>query len=570
MQSFFQTIEWYELGLQTGNSSDSGTTSNVFIRITCCNGKSPVYWLHNPIKSDQVVFVSNSIIYFLVPVPKHIGNPIGIHIWHDNTGHDPSWFLKTITIRNVLNQYNDVMVFSIQRWLSMFHRNSRTFAHMSIRNTAEDDTPIDNESPRIHESQKLDMLLACVTEYHIWIGFMKGTQLSRFSKQRRALIGIFSFLLMSSTIIFMRESNLLLQIASNADLFCIVDICIKNYHVSTAMQALLISLLPRTICCAIFERAENNLGTNDVKPESDIHKKSNERRHGKYRRHGSMRVRSKMNHSLKTKPANAENLNGLNPFQKHDLKCNFMTRDKKMNITKYKKRIIDGNVKLQTIPENSIIDLKVDDRFIPDMPEKLRECLKITEMFSKHTVRIFSILLLILCAVLTFYVWSTSHSWNKLDDNDSIIMVALAIIIDICIAQFIRPFLEYIRILLMSQQRVQIMLDCPVTSLRNVLIDFKSQWIAVHRRKTRSKYLNKIYNSDISISAVNSLTIKQVKSKLFKKLCLKELPYCLMFSIAFTIYIWQGICSTEFLTYQNMQNNFMKLHDTEAANLVCT
>eukprot|EP00794_Sanderia_malayensis_P018940 gene18940-20845_t len=100
MRSLYQRITWYEVLFFTADAARSGTTANVYLRITCTEDTSAVFRLSDVCCPGRKPFLAGSVASFLIPLPAYIGVPIGVHIWHDNAGDDPCWLLETMSIRN--------------------------------------------------------------------------------------------------------------------------------------------------------------------------------------------------------------------------------------------------------------------------------------------------------------------------------------------------------------------------------------------------------------------------------------------------------------------------------------
>ena len=578
MQSFFQAVEWYELGLQTGSYSFSGTTSNIFIRIICNNGTSPVYWLKDPTKPSKIIFMTNSIVFFLVPLPKHIGNPLGVHIWHDETGEQPSWFLDNVIIRNMKGDLDHRIVYSFKKWLSNSLPNSKTYAHISFQHSADDGT--ENQSlSQCCEIFKYRILKACIKEYHSWIGIFTSSPISRFSKQRRAIHALFSILLMLTIVIFIQKSNSTSRVGSNKNLICFADICLGNHHCFVAVQTVLISLLPRIICCMIYERAKNNIEGTDTIEQKDIYKKNNIKQQGKYRK----RPASNLPNDINTNGGNQRNGNkqrssferplasssGTQHHHNNRIKnCNSQCMKKRPISRAFHKRILADFESLPTIPENSIINLQRGEQFIPEIQDMLKKLIQNKDCLPRECSHLLSFTLMITSGVFAFYMWSVSRFWSKMDDRESLIIIGAAILIDSCIVQFFRPVFEYIRFAFSNHKMTHVIFGCPLSSLRNVFIDIESYWKTVHRSDIRQKYLGKIYNGKIAIPAPKTVNNLEKKRKIPKKLCIKELFYCLTFIFVFIIHVWQRIDSEDYFLYRSLQNDLMQLNNSNFGTVV--
>lgn len=87
----------YEVIVQTGSWSNSGTSSNVFLTIIGEEGESAAIHLTDKCK---LLFDRGTTDEFIVLLPKDIGKIHFVRVWHDMTGPSSSWYLNYIIVRN--------------------------------------------------------------------------------------------------------------------------------------------------------------------------------------------------------------------------------------------------------------------------------------------------------------------------------------------------------------------------------------------------------------------------------------------------------------------------------------
>lgn len=560
MQSFYHTVEWYEVGLETGSTAESTTSSNVFMRLVGCSGRSPVYWLVGSTASRDIIFLPCSIVFFMVPLPKHIGKPCGIHIWHDNTGKKPSWFLRTTTVRHILSCEHEVTAFSVRRWLSQV--DNKPYVHLSI-----DDTPcqvISKPLTQLSKSNMLEIFKGCVYEYHLWLGFFSSSPLSQFSKQRRTLCGLFSVLLILSITVFMNRTGATLQ--SRLHLFCWHDYCLKDHHIFSAVQVVFLSILPRIICCAMFERVGHSSPVKaDALSKNGTNQGGKRKSQRYYRMRCSIKSNRAANRAVKRRAGSEKRSHGMETLHgsEQDGKRRKLEKEKWRG---FEKRFGLRKEKLPVIPENAIINLRTPSHFLPEVPKQLVEWSEKTHGLSKCTVYILNTFLLVSSGIFVYYTWSKSRSWNSVDDRESVMIFGVALTTDIFIVQFIRPFVEYIRLVLANQNRMTF--NCPFPSARKVFIDICYHWGLVHNDENRTVYLEKVYGCGISMPVFERMSDERESSK--RRNCLKELLFTCIFMAILAFNVTQGIDPSVYDTTRYMQQNLMpEFNISRAVSMVC-
>ena len=76
------------------------------------DGKSPRYFLHT-----GNAFRRASVDTVIVATENSLSDLTTLHIWHDNHGLDPSWYLSRVTVRDLQN--NKIYHFIVEGWLSL-------------------------------------------------------------------------------------------------------------------------------------------------------------------------------------------------------------------------------------------------------------------------------------------------------------------------------------------------------------------------------------------------------------------------------------------------------------------
>ncbi|XP_022800006.1 polycystin-1-like [Stylophora pistillata] len=104
----------YEITLQTGFQQKSRTTADVFIQLFGTLGDSEPRMLKDP---KRPKFGRGEIDQFLLTGPQSLGNIKEIHVWHNNAGRSPAWYLFRVLIRDL--QTDSKWWFVCDRWLAV-------------------------------------------------------------------------------------------------------------------------------------------------------------------------------------------------------------------------------------------------------------------------------------------------------------------------------------------------------------------------------------------------------------------------------------------------------------------
>ncbi|XP_041039902.1 polycystic kidney disease protein 1-like 1 [Carcharodon carcharias] len=90
----------YEIIVETGFRTRAGTTAKVYIKLHGEDGISETRELYH---SEKQLFERNSRHAFVMSVPESLGSIWKVHLWHNNGGHSPSWYVTSVIVRDLLN-----------------------------------------------------------------------------------------------------------------------------------------------------------------------------------------------------------------------------------------------------------------------------------------------------------------------------------------------------------------------------------------------------------------------------------------------------------------------------------
>lgn len=97
-------------------SPTSGTTAHVGIRLIGEYGKSVRQHVSKP-----GAFQRNCADTFIVAYDVNLGDLRKIHIWHDNSGTSPSWYLSHVIVNDL--QTDQKYYFFGEKWLTLEDEN---------------------------------------------------------------------------------------------------------------------------------------------------------------------------------------------------------------------------------------------------------------------------------------------------------------------------------------------------------------------------------------------------------------------------------------------------------------
>ena len=110
--------------MQTGWLSGAGTTADVYIQLTGALGESDPRNVKDP---KRPKFKRAAVDQFLLTVPQSLGDLKELHIWHNNAGDSPSWYLFRVLIRDM--QSSQRWWFVCDKWLAVEEDDGQVRVH---------------------------------------------------------------------------------------------------------------------------------------------------------------------------------------------------------------------------------------------------------------------------------------------------------------------------------------------------------------------------------------------------------------------------------------------------------
>ncbi|XP_035673104.1 uncharacterized protein LOC118413683 [Branchiostoma floridae] len=110
----------YIITIYTGYRAGAGTTAQVSIALFGFMDESePIHLCDN----RRVLFESGSEDSFLVSTESRLGMLTHVHVWHNNAGFSPGWFLSRVVVKHVRSGHQDY--FLCNRWLALEEDDGR-------------------------------------------------------------------------------------------------------------------------------------------------------------------------------------------------------------------------------------------------------------------------------------------------------------------------------------------------------------------------------------------------------------------------------------------------------------
>lgn len=91
-----------------------GTTAKVSINITGDKGETGPRPF---VDEKRKVFQQGGVDSFLLATPEPIGELQFLHVWHNNTGSDASWFLSRVSVKDLRTE--KLYYFIVDQWLAV-------------------------------------------------------------------------------------------------------------------------------------------------------------------------------------------------------------------------------------------------------------------------------------------------------------------------------------------------------------------------------------------------------------------------------------------------------------------
>ena len=180
---YSKTGHHYEVKVHTGVWRNSGTTAHVRIVLYGSEENSQLIVL-NPDQQEDT-FTRAGTDTFIVCVENPLGHIHSLHVGHDNTGENSSWFLDDIVVTDIQN--GECMIFECRRWLATEKEDGITERVLRMRDPAIRQSFLTNFHSRAVKS---------IAEEHVWLSVLTKHPRESFTRAQRVSCCL-SFLYMS-------------------------------------------------------------------------------------------------------------------------------------------------------------------------------------------------------------------------------------------------------------------------------------------------------------------------------------------------------------------------------------
>ena len=110
----------YEIAISTCTVWNAGSSANVTINLAGENCSSGALQLGALTKAKPL---RGSKLMFVVYLPERLGPLLYLHVWHDNTGESPAWYLNHVIVRD--SQTTETWKFMCEDWLAVESNDGR-------------------------------------------------------------------------------------------------------------------------------------------------------------------------------------------------------------------------------------------------------------------------------------------------------------------------------------------------------------------------------------------------------------------------------------------------------------
>ncbi|XP_053716853.1 polycystic kidney disease 1 like 1 isoform X1 [Synchiropus splendidus] len=224
----------YAVTIHTGLCSAARMSAKVFIVLYGEDGVSQTRELQVP---GCTLFGKNSQNTFILSVSEHLGPVRGLHIWHDNSGPSPFWYIKLIEVAEVNSLYvkQQTWFFLCQCWLAVSQGDGQV--ERRLRST---------RAVSLAQMWRL-RLPDYLSDYHIWMSVYSHPRPSSFTHTQR--LGLCLLLLLgyagANTVVVSQMNQLL---PSDLGFVCVSSLAVRTGFLSV------MAVLPLATLVDVFFR----------------------------------------------------------------------------------------------------------------------------------------------------------------------------------------------------------------------------------------------------------------------------------------------------------------------------
>lgn len=162
----------YEITIATGQRKGAGTTAKIFFKLTD-ETKTSITVAFSELSGIKPR--RTSTIKCMLYLSETIGKIVSVHIWHDNTGRSPSWFLRHVVVRNV--ETEEKLQFVCEQWLAVESEDGKVDRVLQLA---------DDEKLSQYKNLFIDKASNDLFDGHLWISVLAKPIKSSFTRVQRA------------------------------------------------------------------------------------------------------------------------------------------------------------------------------------------------------------------------------------------------------------------------------------------------------------------------------------------------------------------------------------------------
>uniref|UniRef100_A0A667XXN0 Polycystic kidney disease 1b n=1 Tax=Myripristis murdjan TaxID=586833 RepID=A0A667XXN0_9TELE len=240
----------YAVTIHTGLCSATNMSAKVYIKLHGENGFSQTKELQIP---EGFPFRRNSQDTFILSTTESLGRLQGVHLWHDNTGPCPSWYLKQVEVSEFLFQVKGrAWLFLGQCWLSVSESDGQVERRLTVCTQG------------IGFAKLLHLKLSdYLADFHLWMSLYCRPSFSSFTHAQRlsvCLLLLLGYACVNTLLISQMDDQLTIELG-------LIDV--SAVSVVTGVFSMLAVLPVATLISFLFRVREVRVMESKVKLELD-------------------------------------------------------------------------------------------------------------------------------------------------------------------------------------------------------------------------------------------------------------------------------------------------------------
>nr|XP_056718286.1 polycystin family receptor for egg jelly-like [Euleptes europaea] len=161
----------YLVTVYTGSRLGSGTTADVFIELIGQNAVSDVHRLEHP---TLPILFRAAVNTFLLTTKEDLGDIFSVHVWHNNCGSSPNWYLSRVKVHNVKTK--EYWLFLCRNWFGLGKADGKIERSFLVSNPA---------IPLKKKDYFLIKLAKDMEDSHVWFSVFSQVVTGPFTRVQR-------------------------------------------------------------------------------------------------------------------------------------------------------------------------------------------------------------------------------------------------------------------------------------------------------------------------------------------------------------------------------------------------